>query len=241
MSGADENGVPNTATITDRHGNQYLARFASWGNSGGDCGGQLPMNHLPPARIGGGLVEPIIDDAPMGDQYCPQIQGAYKVTDSNGNYLNLFDPVTSASGMDTLARSLPLETGTVAPNNVGCPSSSSVYSAWLVNYSTPDGTIRQMKLCFADIAFQTTFNVTFSDGTPIAEGKGKAFIGSTFAQAPNILPAISGVILADGSKWTFTYDNFGEITNIGLPSGGSISYTWTTIGHPYSCSGQWTL
>src|SRR5437016_4302583 len=43
------------------------------------------------------------------------------------------------------------------------------------------------------------------------------------------MTAIVTVILADGSKWTFDYDNYGMITRIGLPTGGSISYTWTTI------------
>jgi RHS repeat-associated protein len=239
MSGADENGVPNTATITDRHGNQYLARFASWGNSGGDCGGQLPMNHLPPARIGGGLVEPIIDDAPMGDRYCPQIQGAYKVTDSNGNFLSLFDPATLIPGVDTLGRALPLETGTVASDNSGCLTTSATYSPYLVNYNAPDGTTRQMKLCFVDIPFQTAFNITLG-GTPVTEGYGKGFIGPTPPQAPNVLPTVSAVILADGTKWTFTYDGYGEITRVTLPSGGSISYTWTTINLANGCSGSFT-
>src|SRR6185369_4959664 len=41
-------------------------------------------------------------------------------------------------------------------------------------------------------------------------------------QAPNVLPTVSAVILADGTKWTFTYDGYGEITRVTLPSGGSI-------------------
>ena len=239
MSGSDENGVPNIATVTDRQGNQYVAVFASFGNSGSGCGGRLPTNHLPPARIDGGLIEPVIDDAPMGDQYCPQIQGAYKVTDSNGNFLILFDPATSAAGIDTLARGLPLETGTTAPDNGGCSGSSSTYSPWLVNYNAPDGSTRQMKLCFSDVPFQTAFNVTLN-GTPVAEGQGKGFIGPNPPQAPNVLPALSAVILADGTKWTFTYDGFGEITNITLPTGGSIDYTWTTISLASGCSGPFT-
>jgi YD repeat-containing protein len=40
--------------------------------------------------------------------------------------------------------------------------------------------------------------------------------------------AITTIILADGTKWTFDYDNYGELAYIGLPTGGSISYTWTT-------------
>jgi RHS repeat-associated protein len=35
--------------------------------------------------------------------------------------------------------------------------------------------------------------------------------------------------MPDHSKWTFNYDGYGEVTSIGLPLGGSISYTWTEV------------
>src|SRR5258708_36695130 len=86
MSNPDYYGVMQTATITDRHGSQWVAN--SWAQ-GTDTGfvfcPQLGTNHLPPARIGGALIEPIIDDAPFGAHYGPQFAYAYQVTDSNAN------------------------------------------------------------------------------------------------------------------------------------------------------------
>ncbi len=107
---------------------------------------------------------------------------------------------------------------------------------WRIDYRRPDtpdscqpnvGESATAATGFTPVSFRcrARFNVIFSDGTPIAEGYGKGFIGPNPPQAPNILPAISAVILADGAKWTFTYDAFGEITNATLPTGGSISYT----------------
>ena len=40
------------------------------------------------------------------------------------------------------------------------------------------------------------------------------------------------MVLADGTKWTFDYDNYGQVTFVGLPTSGSITYTWTTIAFP---------
>src|SRR5258708_23111495 len=81
MSNPDNYGVMTTATITDRHGNQYVAVMPS----GGSCG-MMGTNHLPP----GGhtlIIEPLIDHAPMGDQYFPQSLMARPIPDSNANGL----------------------------------------------------------------------------------------------------------------------------------------------------------
>src|SRR5229473_608192 len=89
MSNPDNYGVMTTATITDRHGNQYVAVMPS----GGSCG-MMGTNHLPP----GGhtlIIEPLIDDAPMGDQYCPQSIVARQITDSNGNVLTSYASIAN--------------------------------------------------------------------------------------------------------------------------------------------------
>jgi hypothetical protein len=101
MSVLDSNGVPTTATITDRHGNRYVAVF----DASGDCGA-LPFNPpLPWAgsspNMGGGYA-PMIDDTPRGDQFCPQIAGVPTITDSNGNVMQTYDPANNTyPGSDT--------------------------------------------------------------------------------------------------------------------------------------------
>ena len=154
LSGSDGSGVPNTATVTDRHGNQYVAVFDTPGN----CG-DLPHNApLPWAgaspNMGGGYA-PMIDDAPAGDQFCPQIAGAQRMTDSNGNVINVFDPANNLYlGSDTLGRTPPLASITGTSQYGDCVSANPTTSAWLLNYNAPDGSTRQMKMCFAKLPYR---------------------------------------------------------------------------------------
>jgi RHS repeat-associated protein len=216
MSNPDSYGVMNTATVTDRHGTQYMV--SSW-LGGTDTGPTfcppLPGNHLPAARSGGGLIEPIIDDAPLGQQDCPQAAFAEQITDSNGNSIS--NP--AAGPTDTLGRNFAFFNGGVTTTDYsGCTSSHTISAARMQSYITPDGTTRQVKLCFGNIPISTAFNVS-------------GIVESTGYSSPQLVTAV----LADGTKWTFDYDNYGQVTFMGLPTGGSISYTWTTIAFP-SCA-----
>ncbi len=40
---------------------------------------------------------------------------------------------------------------------------------------------------------------------------------------------LDGVSLPDGRVWTFTYDQYGDISSILLPTGASISYQWQAV------------
>jgi RHS repeat-associated protein len=216
MSTPDSYGVMNTATVTDRHGTQYLA--TSW-IGGTDTGPtlcpQLPGNHLLPAREGGGVINPIIDDAPMGQQDCAQAAFAEQVTDSNGNRISN----ASAGPTDTMGRTFAFfNGGTTTTDYSDCASSHPVNFATFQSYTTPDGTTRQMKLCYGNIPIATAFNVP-------------GIVELTGAASSQLVT----LVLADGTKWTFDYDNYGEVKSVGLPTGGSISYTWTTIAFP-SCA-----
>ncbi|MBZ5524412.1 MAG: hypothetical protein LAP21_19415 [Acidobacteriia bacterium] len=115
-----------------------------------------------------------------------------------------------------------------------------ITGAWLMSYSAPDGTTRQMKLCYgAQPGLTTAFNQP-----GILESPNNIMLppGSLLGLDPvNALPPLSTVVLADGTKWAFTYDGFGELTSVGLPTGGSITYTWTTIGQANGCSGMTTV
>src|SRR6185312_1706966 len=216
MSNPDTYGVMTTATITDRQGSQYIT--SSW-FGGTDTGPsfcpQLPGNHLPPGRLAGGLVEPMVDDTPMGQQDCPQSAYAEQVTDRNGNRIsNLF-----AGPTDTLGRTFAFfNGGTTTTNYDGCATGHTNTLATFQNYTAPDGTTRQMKLCYANFPIATAFNVP-------------GIVELTGVSASQL----STVILADNTKWTFDYDSYGEVLSVGLPTGGSITYTWTTIAFP-SCN-----
>src|SRR5207302_10265380 len=139
-------------------------------------------------------------------------------TDNNGNWMSLGglwnggatpNPVT-----DTLGRVLPLNTGTTTTDYSGCVSSLAMAAAYLMNYSAPDGSTHAIKLCYASIPMQTAFSQYGVAQYPSA-GNGQS------STPPWQLVT---VVLADGRKWTFSYDSYGEVTSIGLPTGGSISY-----------------
>ncbi len=232
VSGSDENGVPNTATVTDRQGNQYVVTFPSFQN----CSGTVSSNRLPSARIGGGSISPIIDDAPMGDEYCPQLVSAHLFTDSNGNWMGQLDVASLNPAVDTLGRSFPFTTGTLTTDYGDCASAVPVSAAWIMNYNAPDGTSQHIKQCFTKPLLQTAFNLTLPDGTFVEEAQNVNFgAGQNIPTGGN---AISTLILADGTKWVFTYDNYGDITSITLPTGGSISYTWTNLDQGPNCAGD---
>jgi YD repeat-containing protein len=224
MSSPDSStGIMTVATVTDRQGRQYLANGGFGGATVG-CG-ELGTNHLAPSNGGsesGMVIYPIVDSAPMGDGYCPQTAYAFQVTDSNGNSLNL----SSSNGQltDTLGRGFAvfpaagsLYTGTATSDYSGCSSSYTIALAILQTYTAPDGYSHQVKLCYGNVPISTAFNVT-------------GFVENTGSLAEQLVAAV----LADGTQWTFNYDSYGNATHIGLPIGGSIDYTWTTIAFP-SC------
>src|ERR1700731_4572882 len=134
----------------------------------------------------------------------------------------------AGSGADTLGRSLPFASGGTATTDYsGCVSRLAINSAVVYSYTGPGGVTEQIKMCIALFPFQTAFNVT-SGSTPVIEAQNYSTNYSSLYGGYVGLQIVT-VILADGSKWTFDYDNYLEVTTVGLPTGGSINLTWTTI------------
>ncbi|HLJ26988.1 MAG TPA: hypothetical protein VKY85_09800, partial [Candidatus Angelobacter sp.] len=217
MSNADLNGIENTVTLTDRQGRQYVGNFDAYSS----C--TVP-NIAPIPSVGGR--SPVQMAAPFGDQYCTQVAWLWQVTDANGNQMSFHGPQNSNAGVDTLGRGQPLESGTSTSDTAGCVSSLTINGVYLMAYNAPNGTQQQLKLCYATLPLATAFNQTA--------------YGVQIKEAPNSVSAVQVLvtaILADGSKWVFNYDSYGEITSVELPAGGSISLTWTTVSQSGGCSG----
>ena len=221
LSVPDDNGVMSQFTLTDRQGNIFQGTFPAYARGCDRLKGDEPS---------GGLYAAMIDDAPLGDSYCSETSYPGLMTDSNGNQINLspvsgfvsntltyLDPIP---GIDTMGRTIP-SIPSQGPDPGPCSGTHAIIGTHVINYMAPDGTVRQAKLCSAEIQIQTAFNVTLSDGTVVPEA----------ATGVNNLHlyAVVSIVLADGSHWTFDYDNYGELSSVTLPTGGSISYTWTTI------------
>jgi RHS repeat-associated protein len=229
LSGADINDLLDTFTLTDRHGNFYQGTFPGVTR---DCE-HIQGNRLPAP----GHFRPLVDDSPLGVTTCSAVALPSLVVDSNGNQISLEPGITGnlnggvgyiypSPGTDTLGRvTPPTADSTLDPGP--CSSTHTITATGAFDYKAPDGTARQIKLCSAEIPIQTAFNIV-SGSTPVVE----AATGGLFDF--HFIPIVS-IVLADGSHWTFDYDNYGELTYVGLPTGGSITYTWKTINF-VSCS-----
>ncbi|HET6843007.1 MAG TPA: RHS repeat-associated core domain-containing protein [Candidatus Angelobacter sp.] len=216
LSNPDTNGLLTTGAVIDRHGNQYLVGFGAL-----HC--TKPQGNVLPS-VGGHA--PIIDDAPFGDRYCSQTGWSGQVVDANGNQMSFHGPGNASAGVDTVGRGQPLETGAVTSDFSGCVSRYPIYSAFINNYTGPNGVTQQIKSCYAVFPIQTSFNEP-----GVTEAQNYSTNYNSFLGGYEQLELVT-VVLADGSKWSFDYDGFLNVTAVGLPTGGSINLTWTNIGFP---------
>src|SRR5579864_5282526 len=220
LSNQDSNGVWATVTMMDRQGNQYLGNFGPYQNCPKASSGRLP-------RADSGNVAPVIDDTPLGDRYCSQNAFMSLITDANGNQMTYFTPQNQVAGQDTAGRSQPLESGAPTSDYSGCVSRFTVSYAFINYYTGPGGASQQVKSCYAAVPFQTAFNATTA-GVSVLEAQNVSSNYNSTLGGYMVLQLVT-LVLADGSKWTFDYDSYLEVTSVGLPTGGSISLTWTTI------------
>jgi YD repeat-containing protein len=212
LGNPDSNGIFNSFTVTDRQGDQYFGGFTA-----AHCGRPAVNRIASPSGYA-----PIVDDSPFGDQYCSQYGFAKTVTDSNGNQMILGGPGSAVNPpTDTLGKAPPLNGWTSVTDYSNCVSSLPINAAFLVNYSAGDGSTQAIKLCYANIPIQTAFSQTGVLQNPSS-------VGGTPASQQQVVT----VILADGTKWAFSYDSYANLIYAGLPTGGSISYTWTEISFP---------
>jgi RHS repeat-associated protein len=145
---------------------------------------------------------------------CNQSLVPTSVTDSNGNKYGL-------SSLDTIGRTLPLANSSTASSTSGCVSSLPLSSATLFNYTGPDGAAETLELCYGTLTYNTEFGQSGVDE-----------VQNSPASQSKTTPVIVTAILANGTKYTFNWDGYANITSIGLPTGGSISYVWTEISIP---------
>ena len=135
---------------------------------------------------------------------------------------------------DTLGRTLPgLPTSLSDANTTtysglpttsdfsGCTGPRQIQSARVMNFPAYGGgsTPTVIKLCFVQIALQTNFSATLG---------AIEFSGTRWF--------LQSIVLPDLTAWTFEHDsrspgdpstvNYGDLTKVTLPTGGTISYSW---------------
>jgi RHS repeat-associated protein len=167
--------------------------------------------------------------APNGTFYGPFINNTRNITDSNGNQITETQtyPAETVSWTDTVGRTvngiIPTDTSygygermTFAPGvpvsgTLNCPQGTEV--ARDIAVPGTDGQTAHYSLCYKQYWIQTAFNVTLPH----------------INEAAFWTRLMSAIVLPNGQAWKFDYDQYADLTFIGLPTGGSISYTWDTF------------
>jgi RHS repeat-associated protein len=154
------------------------------------------------------------------------------VQDTNGNYITL--PSGNLPVIDSLGRNLPSSTS--ATDTIGCPSNPNTtnLTAGITNYPGYNGGNLIVKSCYATYSLKTKFHLESCDPTNEC-GFATEYTGSSSMLVGVIL--YNGVDWAHSPSWSFDYYspdpndstvNYGDLTKVTLPTGGTITYTWTT-------------
>src|SRR6266566_6592900 len=106
--------------------------------------------------------------------------------------------------------------GTATSDYTGCTGSLPILAARLWSPPGLNGGNPQFKFCYANVSVQTQLT-----GGPY----GASQINATYE-------LLQSLVLPNGTAWTFQYDNgnWGNLTQVMRPTGGTISYTWQTPG-----------
>ncbi len=167
----------------------------------------------------------------------PFLTGSYSKEDANGNEIS-FSPTSGWT--DSLGRLIPLVphdsnfnmnsiAGGTTTDTSGCVGPLPIIAAYLWTPPGPAGSgATQFKFCYVTVNVVTHFTSSDSD-------EGLNFTG------------LQSIVLYNGISWTtspaweFEYNspepgypgtNYGDLTKITFPAGGSISYTWGTYSEP---------
>jgi RHS repeat-associated protein len=151
---------------------------------------------------------------------------ASSVTDANGNQIT----IGTSGWTDTMGRFIPgsastavqgIQPGVPTSDLSKCPTGTSSALIWNIpGVASINGGVRTFYFCYTSLPLSTNFDATSSQG---AQNYG-----------PVNTPLLTAVILPDLTKWTFTYDNFGDVLHVTFPTGGSLTYTYGT--GPYNAT-----
>jgi hypothetical protein len=224
----------------------------SWGQSctkiggGAICPTPPPQTYYDsyPASDGSGFDDSHHDAE--GITYTPQSGGLPSiVSDPNGNQI-----LASSTGLtDTLGHVIPgsqagpgtsaftgvhgyggdLIPGVAVTPDSNCPAGTNAEREWTVpasgSYQSGSATYF---LCYTNYSYSTAFDV--STVLPNTSTFAYAIGEDNSSSDPNgKAQMLTAVVLPDGNSYTFVYDQYLSLTKLGLPTGGTISYTWQNL------------
>jgi RHS repeat-associated protein len=158
------------------------------------------------------------------------------ITESSSGWADTYNRAIPGTATGPGAEQFPNATGLFVPVPFGdlipgtpseCPNGSTSGRIWTVPASETYGTgVATYYLCYTSFPFQTDFNLSGmmpSGNLPytVAEGTSSSGMGEAVL--------LTAVILPDEREYTFNYDNYLSLIEIGLPSGGTISYQWQKV------------
>ncbi len=136
-----------------------------------------------------------------------------KVEDANGNFVSA---TTNAAGAvtawtDTLGRSIPTPlSATSTTDYTHCTGANPIASATTWIMPGPNGGTETFKFCYAIYSYSFQSDV-----------------GGQVATANGNLSLLQSIVLPNLTNWTFNYESsYAALSQITLPTGGTISYTW---------------
>lgn len=163
------------------------------------------------------------------------------ITDPNGNHITL----NASAVTDSVGRNLPLPpdpTTSTAISTSACPNlgnaTQPVASAYEWDLPGPSGTTEKYIVCYANIYTLTNFlqrgGESYQNTSPGAANEPPYF--NIYTEAGTYETVIQSIVYPDGSAWSFEYDGtqnpstvaYGDLLKVHLPTGGSISYSYST-------------
>jgi RHS repeat-associated protein len=167
------------------------------------------------------------------------------IVDADGNTMSfslMVDPVTGnvflGPAYDSNAHPILFNPGNpasaaIATTLENCVPLSPIGNAFLYNFSGPNNQNSPVTICFTSPVYAPTF----SQANVEPPHNDLAF--KSYPLGAN-LSAVASLAMPDGTKWAFTYDAYGNITEMVLPTGGTISYQWQEIPLPVCGDGEVT-
>jgi RHS repeat-associated protein len=129
------------------------------------------------------------------------------IQDANGNQLT-FNRTASYPAPITMSDTVGRPWNWTSSTDVSkCPVAAVYAVLW--DIPGPSSSTREFKYCYSNISIQTHFG------------------GNDYS---NTVQLMTGVVLPDNTTWRFDYNSYGDVTKVYLPTGGTITYSWS-FGH----------
>lgn len=166
-----------------------------------------------------------------GTRYPALYSSPQVLEDANGNQISF-----GSTTIDTMGRSIGAAVST--QDFSGCAGSLPISSASVWTVPGANGSSNVLKLCNAKVTIFTHHWTTQSTGS------------QQYFEPNGPIELLQSIVLPDQTAWTFDYSqpdsngiNWGDLVKVTLPSGGSISYTWSHgqgCHTPIGAKGNWS-